>query len=142
MLEDYNDEILQLFANIRESSQSSSGCSGGSDTGNNSLRQQHLGGAVYISACETKLDTIVFMHKWNIVQFWAQLELSSLGDFIDSRTFRLSNGNGSGLLIWLLSNEKICLILLVLNTGLCSDEIRIDRNFKLYTAYKLFVLST
>ncbi|VDK67533.1 unnamed protein product [Onchocerca ochengi] len=74
-----------LFANIRESSQSSSGCSGGSDTGNNSLRQQHLGGAVYISACETKLDTIVFMHKWNIVQFWAQLELSSLGDFIDSR---------------------------------------------------------
>ncbi|OZC11432.1 hypothetical protein X798_01289 [Onchocerca flexuosa] len=83
MLAEYNNELSQR-AGVTESSQSSSGSSG-SDSGNGLCR--HLDGAVYISACSTKMDTIVFMHKWNVSQFSVQQELSSPGDFIESNVF-------------------------------------------------------
>ncbi|EJW75893.1 hypothetical protein WUBG_13199, partial [Wuchereria bancrofti] len=80
MLAEYSRELSQQRAGVTENSQPSS--AGGS----NGLCR-HLDGAVYMSACATKMDTIVFMHKWSVAQFSAQQELSSPGDFIESNMF-------------------------------------------------------
>ncbi|EFO25382.1 BTB/POZ domain-containing protein [Loa loa] len=84
MLAEYSRELSQQRAGAAENSQLSSGTSG---SGSNSGLCRHLDGAVYISACATKMDTIVFMHKWSVAQFSAQQELSSPGDFIESNMF-------------------------------------------------------
>ncbi|KAL4002321.1 BTB/POZ domain family protein [Acanthocheilonema viteae] len=84
MLTEYSNELSQQRAGGMENSQSSSGTCG---SGGNSGLCRHLDGAVYISACATKMDTIVFMHKWSVAQFSAQQELSSPGDFIESNIF-------------------------------------------------------
>lgn len=81
MLEEYSSELSQQRAGGTENSQNS----GTYGSGGNSGLCRHLDGAVYISACATKMDTIVFMHKWSIAQFSAQQELSSPGDFIESK---------------------------------------------------------
>lgn len=82
MLAEYSSELSQQRAGVMENSQPSSGTSG---SGGNAGLCRHLDGAVYISACATKMDTIVFMHKWSVAQFSAQQELSSPGDFIESK---------------------------------------------------------
>uniref|UniRef100_A0A0R3S6M2 BTB domain-containing protein n=1 Tax=Elaeophora elaphi TaxID=1147741 RepID=A0A0R3S6M2_9BILA len=84
MLAEYSSELSQQRSGGTENSHPNSGTSGSS--GNSSL-YRHLDGAVYISACATKMDTIVFMHKWSVAQFSAQQELSSPGDFIESNIF-------------------------------------------------------
>uniref|UniRef100_A0A915PR54 BTB domain-containing protein n=1 Tax=Setaria digitata TaxID=48799 RepID=A0A915PR54_9BILA len=84
MLAEYNNELSQQRSGISENSQPSSAASGSS--GSSGLCR-HLDGAVYISACATKMDTIVFMHKWSVAQFSVQQELSSPGDFIESNIF-------------------------------------------------------
>lgn len=82
MLAEYNNELSQQRTGGTENSQASSGTCG---SGGSSNLCRHLDGAVYISACATKMDTIVFMHKWSIAQFSAQQELSLPGDFIESK---------------------------------------------------------
>ncbi|VDK74082.1 unnamed protein product [Litomosoides sigmodontis] len=84
MLAEYSNELSQQRTGGTENSQTSSGTCGSSA---NSNLCRHLDGAVYISACATKMDTIVFMHKWSIAQFSAQQELSLPGDFIESNIF-------------------------------------------------------
>lgn len=78
MLAEYNNEFSQQRVGSAENAQSGA-------SGSVSGVCRHLDGAVYISACATKMDTIVFMHKWSIAQFSVQQELSSPGEFIESK---------------------------------------------------------
>uniref|UniRef100_A0A0N5AE00 BTB domain-containing protein n=1 Tax=Syphacia muris TaxID=451379 RepID=A0A0N5AE00_9BILA len=59
----------------------------------NPPRSSEGGNCVYVTACTTRMDTVIFMHKWSISQFSVQQELSSAGDFLESNNFGSTTGD-------------------------------------------------
>lgn len=51
----------------------------------NPPRSSEGGNCVYVTASTTRMDTVIFMHKWSISQFSVQQELSNAGDFLESK---------------------------------------------------------
>lgn len=77
---EYNNELTQR----------PSGAGSGDDAPG--PRAAESGHSVYVTACSTKMDTVIFMHKWSVNQFSVQQELSSAGEFLESNIFGSTNG--------------------------------------------------
>uniref|UniRef100_A0A915B777 BTB domain-containing protein n=1 Tax=Parascaris univalens TaxID=6257 RepID=A0A915B777_PARUN len=77
---EFNNELTQR-----------TGVVGAGDEGTTS-RPSDGGHSIYVTASSTKMDTVVFMHKWSISQFSVQQELSNAGEFLESNTFGSTNG--------------------------------------------------
>ncbi|VDN05920.1 unnamed protein product [Thelazia callipaeda] len=87
MLAEYDNELSQQRLAPAFNSQT---LSAPTDDGNDA---PHVDGALYVSACTTKMDTIRFIHKWSIAQFSVQQELSAPGEFIESNIFGSADHN-------------------------------------------------
>uniref|UniRef100_A0A914RUF1 Uncharacterized protein n=1 Tax=Parascaris equorum TaxID=6256 RepID=A0A914RUF1_PAREQ len=70
---EFNNELTQR-----------TGVVGAGDEGTTS-RPSDGGHSIYVTASSTKMDTVVFMHKWSISQFSVQQELSNAGEFLESK---------------------------------------------------------
>ncbi|VDK29852.1 unnamed protein product [Anisakis simplex] len=63
---------------------------GSGDEGNRTFGRSVVH-SLYVTASSTRMDTVVFMHKWSISQFSVQQELSNAGEFLESKSVFISH---------------------------------------------------